>query len=298
MTEDIISGKTALYGVIGDPIAHTFSPEIHNTILKALGIPAVYVPMRVRPHMLEAAVKGAFSLNIKGFNVTLPHKREIIKYLEKTDETAAKIGAVNTVKYTESGYVGYNTDVIGVERTFMQRNINLKGRSCLLIGAGGAADAICFCLLKNGVEKLYIANRTVSKAQELKAHMAKYFDAEIIPIKLDEVFKAENTSIVLNATTLGFEGKEELSPLPEEFFDKNNVEVCFDAIYSPWETRLLREADKRDILCINGFDMLFYQAAAAAEIWFERKFSGEFLNNIKKELTKLYKKKKEGQKNE
>lgn len=291
---NILSGKTKVFGIIGYPVAHSFSPEIHNTIFSLTGEQSVYVPFRVSPEGLENAVKGAYELGIRGINVTLPHKIEVIKFLKDTDPTARAVGAVNTLKYTEEGYIGYNTDVIGAEYTFTLRNISLKNKTALLLGAGGAADAVCYSMLKNGVKKLYIANRTLKRAEELKERMSKIFGAEIITLPLERANTARDADIVLNTTTLGFEGREEYTPLEKEFFIENNVEICFDAIYSPWETRLLREAKDCGVQCINGFDMLIYQGAASSEIWHEKKYDRDFLNSLEKNLKKIYKEKKKG----
>ncbi|MCD8089098.1 MAG: shikimate dehydrogenase [Clostridiales bacterium] len=290
MTADLsISGKTEIYGVIGDPVDHSFSPQIHNTLFSLSGKTAAYVPFNVKPENLEAAVKGAYGLNIRGLNVTLPHKKEVIKYLEGIEPEAELIGAVNTLKYTEGGYIGCNTDIIGIEYSFFTRGISLNGRRCLVLGAGGASDALCAAVLKNGAACVYIANRTVEKAFDLKYRLEKQYSAEIIPLSLSEAEeKARNVDIVLNGTTLGFGKNAGLSPLSQDFFKGGRVEICFDAIYTPWETTLLKYASDAGAVCINGFDMLVYQGTASEEIWFSEKYSDDFLNKIKNNLKEKF----------
>ncbi|MCC8098427.1 MAG: shikimate dehydrogenase [Eubacterium sp.] len=289
-----ISGKTKIFGVIGDPIGHSFSPEIHNEIYSLTGENAAYVPFNVKPDNLEAAVKGAYGLGILGLNVTLPHKKEVIKYLSGTDSDAELIGAVNTLKYTENGYIGYNTDIIGIEYSFSAAGISLKNRSCLVLGAGGASDALCIALLRGGAKKLYIANRTFEKAEALRKRLEGKYNTEIRALALAEANKVPEVDIVLNGTTLGFGKNADLSPLPEDFFSGRNVEICFDVIYTPWETRLLKSAAEAGVLCINGFDMLVYQGAASEEIWFSKKYDESFLNKIKNKLKEQFLLTKEG----
>lgn len=141
MVDNSVKGKTAVYGVIGCPIEHTFSPAIHNTMAKTLNKDMIYEAFRVEKDNLESAIKGAYSLGIKGLNVTVPHKVEVMKCLCDIDKRAKVIGAVNTLKYTENGYVGYNTDIIGVYYAIKNKGFDVKGKTVLLLGAGGAGNA-------------------------------------------------------------------------------------------------------------------------------------------------------------
>ncbi len=288
MAKNSITGGGRVYGVMGDPIRHSFSPTIHNKIYEYMNEDAVYVPFHVLPDGLERAVKGAYALGIRGINVTLPHKINVMKFLCGCDSAAAEIGAVNTLEYTDDGYKGYNTDVIGVEHTFSLRNIELKGRSCLLIGAGGAADAVCYALLRNGASKVYIANRTVSKAYAIKERLESGFDTEIVPIALGNADDVRGVDMVLNGTTLGFGENKHMLPVSIDLFRKNEIEICFDVIYTPWRTEFLKLGADCGAKCINGFDMLIYQGTAAAEIWFEKKFDKDFLYKIRNELKEIF----------
>ena len=280
MVDNSVKGKTAVYGVIGCPIEHTFSPAIHNTMAKTLNKDMIYEAFRVEKDNLESAIKGAYSLGIKGLNVTVPHKVEVMKCLCDIDKRAKVIGAVNTLKYTENGYVGYNTDIIGVYYAIKNKGFDVKGKTVLLLGAGGAGNAC-------GV---MAADRTVSKADKLAESIrAEYPDTEIKTLSIDDIYDIPNVDIVLNATVIGFGENKGLSPIKDTgFYKAKGVEMVFDAIYSPWETQLLKDCRKEGITGINGFDMLVYQAVAAEEIWFDEEIDPQLTEKARKELSDFY----------
>ena len=284
MVDNSVKGKTAVYGVIGCPIEHTFSPAIHNTMAKTLNKDMIYEAFRVEKDNLESAIKGAYSLGIKGLNVTVPHKVEVMKCLCDIDKRAKVIGAVNTLKYTENGYVGYNTDIIGVYYAIKNKGFDVKGKTVLLLGACGVMAA------DNGAKMLYIANRTVSKADKLAESIrAEYPDTEIKTLSIDDIYDIPNVDIVLNATVIGFGENKGLSPIKDTgFYKAKGVEMVFDAIYSPWETQLLKDCRKEGITGINGFDMLVYQAVAAEEIWFDEEIDPQLTEKARKELSDFY----------
>ena len=288
MVDNSVKGKTAVYGVIGCPIEHTFSPAIHNTMAKTLNKDMIYEAFRVEKDNLESAIKGAYSLDIKG--LTVPHKVEVMKCLCDIDKRAKVIGAVNTLKYTENGYVGYNTDIIGVYYAIKNKGFDVKGKTILLLGAGGAGNACGVMAADKGAKMLYIANRTVSKADKLAESIrAEYPDTEIKTLSIDDVYDIPNVDIVLNATVIGFGENKGLSPIKDTGFYKNKgVEMVFDAIYSPWETQLLKDCRKEGITGINGFDMLVYQAVAAEEIWFDEEIDPQLTEKARKELSDFY----------
>ena len=288
MVDNSVKGKTAVYGVIGCPIEHTFSPAIHNTMAKTLNKDMIYEAFRVEKDNLESAIKGAYSLGIKGLNVTVPHKVEVMKCLCDIDKRAKVIGAVNTLKYTENGYVGYNTDIIGVYYAIKNKGFDVKGKTVLLLGAGGAGNACGVMAADN--KMLYIANRTVSKADKLAESIrAEYPDTEIKTLSIDDIYDIPNVDIVLNATVIGFGENKGLSPIKDTgFYKAKGVEMVFDAIYSPWETQLLKDCRKEGITGINGFDMLVYQAVAAEEIWFDEEIDPQLTEKARKELSDFY----------
>ena len=284
-----IKGSTKVFGVIGDPVCHTMSPLIHNTMAAMLGSDLVYTAFHVKTDGLEEAVRGAYRLGISGLNVTVPHKKDVMKCLCSIDKTAEAVGAVNTLKYTEKGYVGYNTDMIGSEYALKTNDVKIEGQRVLVLGAGGASNALAAMAAKNGAEKIYIANRTVEKAEALSEHIKKYYRADLVPMSIKDINKIDNCGIILNGTTLGFGENKDKTPVEDaEFFKKAGVKAVFDAIYSPWETRLLKDAAESGVKTVNGFDMLIYQAAAAREIWYEESLSEEFLGRLREQLTQYY----------
>lgn len=290
MINNSIKGTANIFGVIGNPIHHTFSPAIHNTMADILKRDMAYIPLKVEESCLENAIKGAYALNIKGLNVTVPHKVEVMKYLCDIDKNANVIGAVNTLKYTKKGYIGYNTDVIGVYYAIKNAGFEIQNKSVLLLGAGGAANACAVMAADKNAKKLYIANRTVQKAQSLADRIAQNYSCNVNAISLNDINEITDCDIVINATTMGFGNNVGISPIADTgFYKKTGVELVFDAIYSPWETKLLADAKACGCHTINGFTMLVYQAVAAEEIWFDEKCSEELKESLCNELSKFYK---------
>ncbi len=163
----MITGKTNVFGIIGDPVEHSLSPAMHNAAFKKLGLDNIYVPFRVKKEGLAAAVEGASAMGIKGLNVTIPHKKEVIEYLDYLDIAAGLIGAVNTIEFGKNGIIGHNTDGIGAVRA-IEEVASIKDKKIVILGAGGAARAISFQIMLSGAGELVIANRTLKKASELK----------------------------------------------------------------------------------------------------------------------------------
>lgn len=286
-----ISASTKVFGVIGNPIGHSLSPLIHNTVAQEINRDLVYTAFKVSSEGMEGAIKGAYELGVAGLNVTVPHKKAIIPCLCGLDKTAEAVGAVNTIKYSENGYVGFNTDMIGVYYALKDKGVTVENKAVLILGAGGAANACVAMAAANGATKIYVANRTVENAVKLCSHIKNYYNTECVAISLEEVSSIKDCSIVLNTTTLGFSDKKDLTPLKDlSFYDNNNIEAVLDAIYSPWETVLLKDALSKGVkTAINGFSMLVYQAMAAQEIWYEQEFTPEFKKYIYEILLKQYK---------
>lgn len=290
MIDNSVRGKTAVYGVMGCPIEHSFSPAIHNTMAKVLKKNIIYNAFKVEKNDLEKAVKGAYALGIKGLNVTVPHKVEVMKYLCDIDRGAKVIGAVNTLKYTENGYVGYNTDIIGVYYAIKNKGFDVKDKEVLLLGAGGAGNACGVMAAEKGAKRLVIANRTVEKAEKLaQAIREEYPETETVAISIKDIYDIPKVDIILNSTVIGFGENIGKSPIENtDFFKEKGVEMVFDAIYSPWETQLLKDCRKEGIVGINGFDMLVYQAVAAEEIWFGEAVDRDTTEKVRQELSDFY----------
>ena len=290
-----VKGDTEVFTVIGSPIEHSFSPIIHNTMAEVLNRNFIYTAMEVEEDCLNGAIKGAYCLGIKGLNVTVPHKIAILDLLFYIEKSAKAIGAVNTLKYSKNGYIGYNTDAIGSAYAIENAGYDIKGKVVLLLGAGGAGNACAVMALEQGCKKLIIANRNVDKARRLKKNLLKFYDVEIEAIDIKEINSIERCDLVINCTILGFGKNENLSPIEDKnFFIEKKVQFVFDVIYAPWETKLLKDARSMGIECLNGFSMLVYQAIAAEEIWFDEKIDKEIQIEICEKLSEYFREKKNG----
>ena len=245
--------------VIGDPIHHSLSPVMHIAALKDKKLSDVYDyrAIHVQPHLLQTFVETLNKNGITGFNVTLPHKIPIISYLDKLDRTAQDIRAVNTVVNKNSELIGYNTDVQGFIESLDDNNINYKNKRALIIGAGGAAQAVVYGLLKAGTT-IEIFNRTKAKAYILK----KRFDT-IGSISVQNDLKTDNSDIIINTTSVGMNNID--SPVPAKFISTQHEVV--DIIYNPFMTILLQEAQKKHCHYVNGLDMLISQGALAFRLF-------------------------------
>lgn len=269
MESKAITGKTKICGVIGDPIEHTMSPVMHNAAFKKLGIDYVYLPFRVGKEELNEAIAGMRALNIRGFNVTIPHKVAIIPLLDKLDLLAERIGAVNTVVNDDGILSGYNTDGTGFLQSMLEHGIEPKEKNIVILGAGGASRALSFTLAERG-GNLVILNRLLEFewAEELAQKLAHTFKREVKALKLDErnLSKAlEGADILINATSMG------MSPDVDETLVSRKLLrpdlVVFDIVYNPIRTRLLREAEEAGAMTVGGLNMLVWQGIMSFEKW-------------------------------
>ena len=252
-----------MYGLIGNPVAHSMSPDIHNAALKDLSLEGHYHAFRVENEDLEDAVKGMRALGIQGFNVTVPHKVSIMKHLDRIDESAEALGAVNTVRREKEGLVGYNTDGAGFLKSLKPSlDRPLSELSILLIGAGGAARAIFTTLAAETPKRLDVANRTPEKALAF----TQRFDGEARALSLQEA-EADLSAydIVIQTTSVGMHPNIEAAPLSLA----NAKETCLvcDIIYNPLKTALLQEAEAKGLKTLDGVGMFIGQAALAFELW-------------------------------
>lgn len=274
-----INGKTRICGLIGNPVEHTQSPVIHNTLASELGINMVYVPFHVVSGQLEAAVKGAFGLNILGMNVTVPYKNDVIPFLTDIDELAGKIGAVNTLVRTDDGYKGYNTDVTGLLRAMRSDGICIKDEEVIILGAGGVGRAVAFMCAANGASKVYLLNRSVEKAESVAAEVNKALDTECVTAMSLASYKeltleAVHRYLVIQSTSVGLSPNVEDAVIEDETFYRC-VKFGYDLIYSPWETKFMKLVKENGGEAYNGLKMLLYQGIDAFELWNGCKVSDE-----------------------
>jgi shikimate dehydrogenase len=257
-----ISGKTRLLALIGHPVAHSLSPAMHNAAFIADGLDFVYVCLDVDPGGLAAAVRGMKTLKLRGFNVTMPHKRAMIPLVDELDEEARISGALNTVVIEDSTMRGFNTDGGGMVMACREAGIELSGKSVLLLGAGGTAAAIAVAFGKAGVGELHIANRSVERAAHLRDKLHGTGMKELAAHHLDALPDAE---IVINTTPLGMKEGDPM-PVPPGYVREGRV-FC-DAVYRPGtETPLVRLARERGVTVVAGDRMLLYQGVLAQKLW-------------------------------
>jgi shikimate dehydrogenase len=264
-----ISGKTKICAIIGDPIDHTMSPPMHNAAYKELGLDYIYLPFKVQKEHLKQAVEGLKALNVRGFNVTMPHKVSIIPMLDGLDPLAEKIGAVNTVVNDNGVLTGHNTDGLGVLKALLEKGIEPEGKKVVVIGAGGASRAISYVLAQRGA-RLTILNRKLELdwADKIAASIKQDLGAAVKVMELG--FKQLQSAlagadILINATSVGMSPDVSSSLVPAELL-KSSLTV-FDVIYSPLKTKLLREAEAAGCRIIGGVDMLVWQGILCFEKW-------------------------------
>lgn len=279
----MITGKTKLTGLIGDPIEHTLSPYMHNAGFKYFNLDYVYVPFEVKKEHLQKAIYGSRSLGINGLNVTIPHKIEVIKYLDVLEENAELIGAVNTIKFDDE-IKGYNTDGLGAVRG-IEELIPVKNKKVIVLGAGGASRAISFQILLHGAGKVIIANRTIEKAYNLRENLINKLDSEVGAVGLGNEFKEElkDTDILINTTPIGmYPNINQESLVTSEMMHEGLI--VNDIIYNPLETGLLREARLAGAQTISGLKMLIYQGIESFKIWTGREPPVEIFEEAIKEV--------------
>ena len=254
-----MDSRTKLYGLIGHPIHHSLSPEFQNKLIKSFNINAAYLAFNVEKDQFKNIKNTIRTLNIKGLNITVPYKETIIPYLDKMDESAERIGAVNTIEYIDGQLIGYNTDALGFIRMLEELNVNLDNHKVVVLGAGGAAKAIIYALEKLGINDIMLCNRTIEKADRLLEN----FNFNNKKTSSLQDFQIEDDMLIVNTTSLGLDENE--SPVVISKSVKNTVLI--DIIYNPFETKLIKDAKVNGIYAVNGLPMLIYQGIESFIIW-------------------------------
>jgi shikimate dehydrogenase len=271
MQKNILS-DTKIVGIFGNPISHSLSPIMHNSWFKKHKLNYLYLAFNISPQNLKSAVESIKSLNIVGVNVTVPYKVEVIKYLDKIDVDAKKIGSVNTIVNKDNKLYGYNTDWLGFIEDLKCKNINLKNKKVLVVGAGGASKAILYALNKLKVKQIYLTSRTIAKA---KLVLQKYKNISVIDIKKISKDMLENIDCLVNCSTCGMK-KDDKLPFEITKF-KQNI-VFYDIIYNKL-TPFKKFALKNKIKYFSGEGMLIYQGAVSFNKWIG--FFPEIKNTLK-----------------
>jgi shikimate dehydrogenase len=261
-----ISGSTRLYGILGDPIAHSLSPLMQTFAFQQHGLDCLYVPFPVPPERLPQAIAGAVALGICGLNVTIPHKEAIVGLLDDVSAEARFVGAVNTVVISDGRTVGHNTDGIGFLQPLGDVEVALTSTSVCMLGAGGAARAIAMALLRAGCPLLTLVNRTYERGERLAAALQERFPTAVVRCRAwtQAAYVARESSLVVNATAVGLHA-DGTTLLPETCFRPEHL--VYDIVYRPLYTPLLQAAQRRGARTIPGIEMLIGQGAEAFRLW-------------------------------
>ncbi|MCR5176321.1 MAG: shikimate dehydrogenase [Anaerovibrio sp.] len=263
----IITGKTKVLSVIGNPVAHSLSPVFQNAAIEAAGIDYVYTAMPVANEMLEDAIKGMKAFSVCGLNVTIPHKENVIKYLDAIDKDAEILGAVNTIVNDDGRLIGYNTDVVGFVKGMKQNGFEPAGKNAVLLGAGGAARAIIWGLVQEKVASLTIGVRNVPKVKPLVDYFSQYMEISLLDWQSETFDQAlQGAELLINATPLGM--YPQVDNMPPIQWDKVQDGIfVYDIIYTPAETLFLKTAREHGCKTLNGEAMLVGQGAESFRLW-------------------------------
>lgn len=281
----MISADTKVYGIVGNPISHSLSPLLQNALAREMNIDMRYLAFHVKENIKEA-IEGAFFLGIRGFNVTIPFKKDMLDIVTEVDKTAKDIGAINTLVRVKNGYKGYNTDILGLDKSLYNNGLTIKDKDVILLGAGGAAKAALYLAIKEGVRSITIINRNKSKAKALKAEVS-FRNVSII--SLDELkgnidLLEKEDYFVFQTTNVGmYPNVNDCIIEDENFYKKCSSGI--DIIYTPFETAFIKRMKEKGKACINGLDMLLLQGVASFEIWNNVNVSEEVIDKVKLLLT-------------
>ena len=286
----LIAGTTKLLGIIGDPVEHSLSPLMHNAATACLGVDYVYVPFAVKPENLSKAIAGFSAVNLVGFNVTIPHKQNIIPLLDEITDDAAVIGAVNTVWRTDSGWKGTNTDITGFIAPLKNIPRDWTGVTPVILGNGGAARATIVGLINLGCPKIRVVGRNPDKLARF--YQSWQHASEEIAAKI-EIHNWDNlsallggTELLVNTTPIGMFPKIDASAIDANLIEKlNSNAIAYDLIYTPNPTQFLKLATNKGAIAIDGLEMLVQQGAAALEIWLQQPVPVDVMrDSLKKHL--------------
>jgi shikimate dehydrogenase len=259
-----MQGSTKTYCIIGNPIQHSLSPGMQNAAFAALGLNCTYIAFRVPAAELKESIESLRSINVSGFNVTVPHKVEVMKHLDELDASAKKAAAVNTVHNIEGIFRGYNTDIDGFIEPLRRRQVDFTNMQILLLGAGGAARAVVAALAQeSGISRIIIANRDMQRAEDLaRIGSGLGLKCETLPLAKAQKVSPE-CDMIVNATTLGL--GNEPSPVGHDHIKKGSI--VYDIVYRPIVTGLIENAKYAQASVVYGYEMLIEQGAKAFEIW-------------------------------
>ena len=263
----MIEGNTKVYTVLGNPVKHSKSPNMHNAALSELKINACYVPIEAKIDEIESICQMIRSVTISGSNVTIPYKDEVMKYVDVLTEEASMIGSVNTLYPKDGKLIGDNTDGLGFEKSlFSDHGFVPDNKECLVLGAGGAAKAVTTKLCQNGVKSLFVYDIDQKKAEELMEHLRQFnYKSSLNLISSSDIDSCSaESNLIINCTPIGM---REEDPLLISSKALSGEHFVYDIVYTPPETKLLKAAKEQGATVNNGMDMLAYQGAESLSIW-------------------------------
>ncbi len=255
------------YSIIGNPISHSLSPVLHTEVFKQLGIDASYSAIDASREDLPQIIQQVKSGKINGLNVTIPHKTEIMSYIDEINIKAKQIGAVNCVFSKNGKLRGYNTDWYGFSVLLKKNNIVIQSKTVIVLGAGGVAKSVIYTLLREGVGVVIIVNRTLERAVQLvQSFEAVSRNSKLMILPIEDVSpNLMQDSIIINCTSVGMTPKLNKSPLAENLLSEHHTLI--DTIYTPSETQFLKYGKDTGAITINGLDMFIYQGLASLDLW-------------------------------
>jgi len=287
----LITGKTKLLGIIGDPVEHSLSPVIHNAAIASLGLDYAYVPFPVKQGDLAQAISGFGVVNLQGFSITIPHKQDIMPLLTEISDDAVNIGAVNTVWRTQAGWKGTNTDVEGFVAPLKTRSQDWTQVTPVVLGNGGAARAVIVGLINLGCPEVHVVGRNPDK---LARFYQSWQHSTIITSKI-KIHNWDNlksllptTDLLVNTTPVGMSPKVDASPVDASLMQKlKPAAIAYDLIYTPNPTQFLKLAAAQGATTIDGLEMLVQQGVAALKIWLQQPVPVDIMRNSLKEYLGL-----------
>ncbi len=274
----MINSKTRLLCLIGNPVEHSVSPQMHNAVFKSMGLDFSYVSFNV--NNLSDAMKGVRALGIRGGNITLPHKTGVKKYLDVCEELSTGMNAVNTFVNDKGVLKGFNTDGLGAVKALEDEGIRIKGEKVAIVGAGGASKSISYVIAGKKPREIVILNRTPEKAESIRKAIGKFgVKAKALELSRKNIkTELSNSGVLINTTSVGMHPGIGETPVGKEALHKNLA--VMDVVFNPLETRLLREAGSKGARTINGIGMLVNQGVLAFEIWTGKKPDAELMKEV------------------
>jgi len=270
-----ISGATEIYGLIGDPVEHSFSPTMMNAAFSSMNLDASYLAFQVKAEWVSEAIAGIRALNFAGVNVTIPYKSSVIPYLDEVTPIAKKIGAVNTIKNIKGHLTGTNTDFSGFIRSLKTLNFSPKNKTIAILGSGGSARALLAGLSEAGAYRVIVHNRTTERAKKLVREFSQFFPKTILESASLQTILETPLDLLVNSTTVGMFS----SDIPVDLKKCRKISLLADIIYSPRQTSLLKQAEELGITAVNGIGMLLYQGCDAFTFWTGKQAPEEVMRN-------------------